>query len=195
MTQPVGIVRFVGHNGGGAAMDLANSLNKAIEIVKLNGSVAAEVGRDEQSLQPGLLFIAISGLAAGVSSLFHHGGFGGLVAAPIAAIVGYFIGVGILHLVATVFFGAKGDFMALLRAESHAAVIGWAGIVPFIGGILGLWHLPVTVVILQSVYGMPRDKAIATVAVIVGFFLLLGLALVLFFGALLGGLFGMGGMH
>ena len=35
---------------------------------------------------------------------------------------------------------------------------------------------------------MPRDKAIATVAVIAGFFLLLGLVLVLFFGALLGGL-------
>jgi hypothetical protein len=176
-------------------MDLASSLNKAIEIVKLNGSVAAEVGRDEQSLQPGLLFVAISGLAAGVSGLFHHGGIGGLIAGPIAAIVGTFVGVGILHLVATVFFGAKGDFLSLLRAESHAAVIGWAGIIPFIGAILGLWHLPVTVVILQNVYGMTREKAIATVAVIAGFVLLLGLALVLFFGVLLGGLLGMGGMH
>jgi len=176
-------------------MDLALSLNKAIEIVKLNGSVAGEVGRDEQSLQPGLVFVAISGLAAGVSALFQHGGVGGLIAAPIAAIVGTFVGVGILHLVATVAFGGKGDFMSLLRAESHAAIIGWAALIPFIGSILGLWHIPVTVVILENVYGMTRQKAIATVAVIAGFFLLFGLVLVLFFGALLGGLLGMGGMR
>ena len=112
---------------------------------------------------------------------------------PIMAIVGYFVGVGILHLVATLAFGAKGDFMSLLRAESHASIIGWAGIIPFIGTIVGLWHIPVTIVILESVYGMPRGKAIATVAVIAGFFLLLGLVLALFFGALLGGFFmGMG---
>jgi hypothetical protein len=177
-------------------MDLAGSLNKAIDIVKLNGPVAAEVGRDEQSLQPGLVFIAGSGLAAGLSTIFQHGGVGGLIAAPITAIIGYFVGVGILHLVATIAFGAKGDFMSLLRAESHASIIGWAQIVPFIGVIAGLWHIPVTVVILQNVYGMPREKAIGTVAVIAGFFLLLGLVLVLFFGALLGGLFmGMGGGH
>ena len=170
-------------------MDLAGSLNKAIEIVKLNGSVAAEVGRDEQSLKPGLVFIAGSGLAAGVWTLFRHGGVGGLIMMPITAILGYFVGVGILHLVATIAFGAKGDFMSLLRAESHASIIGWAQIIPFVGSLLGLWHIPVTIVILQNVYGMPREKAIATVAVIAGFFLLLGLVLALFFGALLGGLF------
>ncbi len=174
-------------------MDLAGSLNKAIEIVKLNGSVAAEVGRDERSLQPGLVFIAGSGLAAGIARILQHGGISGLIALPIAAIIGYFVGVGILHLVATIAFGGKGDFMSLLRAESHAAIIGWAGIVPFIGALLGLWHIPVTVVILENVYGMPRNKAIATVAVIAGFFLLLGLVMVMFFGVLLGGMFmGMG---
>lgn len=176
-------------------MDLKGSLNKAIEIVKLNGPVAAEVGRDEQSLQPGLIFIAASGLAAGIATIFQHGGIGGLIALPITMILGYFVGVGILHLVATLAFGGKGDFMSLLRAESHASIIGWAGIVPFIGALIGLWHIPVTVVILQNVYGMPRDKAIATVAVIAGFFLVLGLAMA-FFGVLLGGLFmGMGGGH
>jgi hypothetical protein len=177
-------------------MDLAGSLNKAIEIVKLNGSVAAEVGRDERSLQPGLVFIAASGLAAGIGAIFRHGGIGGLISQPIAAIIGYFVGVGILHLVATIAFGGKGDFMSLLRAESHASILGWAGIIPFVGAIVALWHIPVTIVILQNVYGMPRDKAIATVAVIAGFFLLLGLVLVLFFGALLGGLFmGLGAGH
>jgi hypothetical protein len=177
-------------------MDLAGSLNKAIEIVKLNGSAAAEVGRDGQALQPGLVFIAGSGLAAGIAAIFQHGGIGGLISMPILAIAGYFVGVGILHLVATIAFGAKGDFMSLLRAESHASILGWAGIIPVVGTLVGLWHLPVTVVILQSVYGMPRDKAIATVAVIAGFFLLLGLLLVLFFGALLGGIFmGLGAGH
>jgi hypothetical protein len=168
-------------------MDLAGSLKRAIEIVKLNGPVAAEVGRDEQALQPGLIFVAASGLAMGIAGLASHGGIGGLITGPIAALIGYAVGVGILHLVATILFGGKGDYLSLLRAESHAAIIGWAGIIPFVGGLLGLWHLPVSVVILQNVYGMPREKAIATVAVIAGFFLLLGLVSVLFFGALLGG--------
>jgi len=177
-------------------MDLAGSLNKAIEIVKLNGAVAAEVGRDEQSLQPGLVFIAASGLAAGISAIFQHGGIGGLIAMPIMAIAGYFVGVAILHLVATILFGAKGDFMALLRAESHASIIGWAGIIPVIGAIVGLWHFPVSVVILQNVYGMPREKAIGTVAVIAGFFLVFGLVVAMFFGALIGGfLAGMAAGH
>lgn len=175
-------------------MDLAASLKKAIEIVKLNGPVAADVGRDEQALQPGLLFIAVSGLAAALSGLSGHGGIGALISGPIAAVVGYFVGVAILHFVATILFGAKGDYLALFRAESHASIIGWAGIIPFVGAIVGLWHLPVSVVILQNVYGMPRDKAIATVAVIAGFFLLVGLVSVMVFGALLGGfLMGMRG--
>jgi hypothetical protein len=168
-------------------MDLAGSLKKAIEIVKLNGPVAAEVGADEQSLQPGLIIVAAAGLASGIGGLAMHGGIGGLISGPIAALIGYAVGVGILHLVATMIFGGKGDYLSLLRAESHAALIGWAGIIPFVGGLLGLWHLPVSVVILQNVYGMPREKAIATVAVIAGFFLLLGLVTVIFFGALLGG--------
>ncbi len=172
-------------------MDFAASLKRAVEIVKLNGAVASQVGGDAQSLQPGLIFIAIGGLAAGIAG---RSGFGGLVFAPIAGLIGYAVGVGILHLVATTFFGGKGEYLSLLRAESHASILGWAGIVPFLGALVGFWHLPVSVVILQSVYGMPREKAIATVAVIVGFFLLVGAVLAVFFGALLGG-FLMGGMH
>jgi len=168
-------------------MDLAGSLKKAIEIVKLNGPVAAEVGRDEQSLQPGLIFIAGSGLAVGIAGLARQGGIAGLISGPIGALIGYAIGVGILHLVATIFFGGKGDYLSLFRAESHASIIGWAGIIPFVGWLVGFWHLPVSVVILQNVYGLPREKAIATVAVIAGFFVLLAVLSVLLFGALLGG--------
>lgn len=163
-------------------MDFVGSLKKAVEIVKLNGAVAAEVGADEQSLQPGLIIVAVGGALTGL-----FGGIGGIIGGAIAALIGSAVGVGILHLVATVFFGGKGDYITLFRAESHAAIIGWAGFIPFLGALVGLWHLPVSVAILQSVYGMPRDKAIATVAVIAGFFLLLGLVAVLFFGALIGG--------
>lgn len=163
-------------------MDFAGSLKKAVEIVKLNGGVAAEVGADEQALQPGLAIVAAGGALTGI-----HGGLGGMIGGAIAALIGTAIGVGILHLVATIFFGGKGDYLALFRAESHAALLGWAGFIPFLGPLIGLWHLPVSVTILQSVYGMPRDKAIATVAVIAGFFIVLTLVTVVFFGALIGG--------
>jgi len=164
-------------------MDFVGSLKKAVEIVKLNGAVAAEVGADEQSLQPGLIIVAVGGAVTGI-----FGGLGGIIGGAIAALIGSAVGVGILHLVATVFFGGRGDYVSLFRAESHAAIIGWAGFIPFLGALIGLWHLPVSVVILQGVYGMSREKAIATVAVIVGFFVALMLLSVLFFGVLLGGL-------
>jgi hypothetical protein len=172
---------------GEGDVDLAGSLRKAIDIVKLNGPVAAEVARDEQSFGPGLIFVAAAGLAGAIGGLRHGGG--GLISGPIAAIIGYFIGVGILHFVATVFFGGKGEYLALFRAESHAAILGWAGIIPFIGWLVGLWHLPVTVVILENVYGMTREKAVLTVVVIVGFFVLLGVVMAMFFAAFFAALF------
>ena len=64
-------------------MDIVGSLKRAIEIVKLNGSVAAEVGADGQSLQPGLVLAAIGGALTGVL-----GGPGGLIAGAIAGLVG-----------------------------------------------------------------------------------------------------------
>lgn len=171
-------------------MDLAGSLKRAIEILKLNGAAAAQVGRDPASLPPGLVFVAVAGAAG---ALGGRGGLGGMIAGSVGSVIACAVGVGILHLVATVLFGAKGDYVALLRAESHAAVLGWAGIVPVVGALAGLWHLPVSVVILQSVYGMAREKAIGTVAVVVGLFLLVGAVFAVFFGALLGG-FLMGAM-
>lgn len=172
-------------------MDFAGYLKKAIEIVKLNGSVAAEIAKDEQAFTPGLVFIAAGGLAAGISGLvFSHGHVGGVIGGPIMAVIGYFIGVGILHVVATSFFGGKGEYMELFRAEASASIIGWAALLPFIGALAGLWHLPVSVIILENVYQMPRQKAIATVAVIFGFFLCLGILMAFVFGAFLGAFLG-----
>jgi hypothetical protein len=172
-------------------MDLAGYLKKAIEIVKLNGETAAAVGRDELAFGPGLVFVAASGVATGAGNLLlHRGSVGGIVGGAIGAIAGYFVGVGILHLVATLLFGAKGDYLSLFRAESMASILGWAMLVPFVGVLAGLWHFPVSVVILQNVYGMPREKAIATVGVIFGVFLLLGFLMFLMMGALFAGFLG-----
>lgn len=169
-------------------MDIAGSFKRAIEILKLNGAVAVEVARDERALAPGLVFVAVSGAAGAL------GGGGGVGAAlftgPIAAVLMSFVGVGILHLSATVLFGARGDYMALYRVQAHAAVLNWAAVVPFVGPLVGLWGIPVSVVILEHVYGMPRPKAMGAVAVVVGLFLLLGVAAFVMLGALMGGLLG-----
>lgn len=167
-------------------MDFAGYLRKGVQIVRLDGDAAAEAARDEQALAPGLAFIAIGGAALGVSNLLlRHGTIGGVIGGPVGALVGYFAGVGILHLVATVFFGGRGEYLALLRAEALASILSWAGVFPVLGALASLWHLPVTVVILERVYAMPRARAIATVGAIVGFFLLLGLIASAFFGAAL----------
>jgi hypothetical protein len=73
-------------------MDLAGSLNKAIEIVKLNGTVAAEVGGTRSRCSPAWLRRrerSGAGSPRSSSTAASAADF-----EPIRAIIGYFVGSG-----------------------------------------------------------------------------------------------------
>ena len=61
--------------------------------------------------------------------------------------------------------------MEYFRAESHAAILGWLGllvaIIPFLKVIIGIlttiWGIVVSVVILENVHKLTRGKAIVVV--------------------------------
>ncbi|MBI1865311.1 MAG: YIP1 family protein [Nitrospirae bacterium] len=174
-------------------MDIKAYIMRAIEIVKLNGDAAKEAAADEQGLVPGILVVAVGGLASGISSLLFHHSVSAIIVSPIVAVVFSFIGVGIVHLLASL-FGGKGDYLSLYRAMSLANIVSWARIIPIIGGLAGLWMIPMTVIILERVHELERGKAIAVVAILIGAVILLFMLAVLLFGAMLAGLFGMSRM-
>ena len=82
-------------------IDFVNSVKQAIEIVKLNGKVAENVSKDKNATLMGVLIIIIGGILGQITGLNI------LVIIPslVILIIGYFIVVGILHIVARLFGG------------------------------------------------------------------------------------------
>jgi len=154
-------------------MDLKAYVMKGIELVKLNGEMAETVAADEEAFVPAVIFYAVGGLAAGIGAAFT-GSFSMIIYGPIAGVVFSFIGVGILYLIAKL-FGGTGDFVSYYRALGVGSLPQWAGIIPVLGGIVGLWTLPVAVIVTERVHKLPRGKAIAVVLIPVAVLLVLGI--------------------
>jgi len=164
-------------------IDFANSVKKAIEIVKLNGKVAENVSKDKNATLNGILIIVTG---AFLNQVLHLEIIT-IVSTLIIGIIGYFIVIGITHIVARL-FGGKAKYIEYFRAESHAAILGWLGIlaiIPFIGVIIniivGIWGFVVSVIILENVHKLARGKAI--IAVLLPIVVLVGLAAIAFFGS------------
>ncbi|HEX9638188.1 MAG TPA: YIP1 family protein [Acidobacteriota bacterium] len=154
-------------------MDFAGYVKKALELCKFNIPVYDQIATDPNAFTMGLIFLAIGGAAAALGSFAPLG----IVLYPIVMIVGFFIFMGILHLLATL-FGGSGDFMALFRIGSIGSIVNWPAVIPIIGWIVGLWLLPITVVAVERTYKLERGKAVLVVLIPVGVLLLIGSLLV-----------------
>lgn len=147
-------------------MKFGDYIKKGIEIAQLKKEVVQVLAADKEAFGPALGILAIGGVCGAIGAL----SLWGIIAMPIARVVGMFIVVAIMHFVATSFMGAKtGQFNGLFVPLSCASVVTWIGIIPFIGPILaslaGLWLLVVAVVVVEQVYQIDRTKAIIVVAV------------------------------
>ena len=96
-----------------------------------------------------------------------------------------------MHLLALL-FGGKARYIEYFRAESHAAILGWVGIIaitPFLGGIINIliavWGIVVNVIILENVHKLTRGKAIVVALLpVVLFMILIVVGSIAYFGAL-----------
>lgn len=171
-------------------MDFKKSVMNAIEIVKLNGSVMTKVAADKDATGMGVLIIAIAGVAAAIGALNPFG----IIMMPIAYLIGTFIGIGIIHLLAKL-FGGKAKFSEFYRTSSHAYVVNWIAIIPILGpmvsGIAGLWNLVVTVFVLKNVHKLTTGKAVVVVLIPVVIAIIIGVvaaaAIIAMFAGVLGG--------
>jgi hypothetical protein len=177
-------------------VDLGKAVQRAIRIVQLDRAAISEVAGDEAATIEGVIIVAIAGLAAGIGGARQH--VAGIVAVPIAAIIGSFIGAGVLYLVGLLVRPPNWDFMQLYRALAHASIVSWVDfvrIVPVVGGLVAMlaaiYHIVVTVVCVQTVGRCDLGKAI--IIVVIPVVVCCGLAAVAFFtvGAAIMGMIGL----
>jgi hypothetical protein len=150
-------------------MDFKLALARAWAIVTLNKEAAREVAADENALVPALVITAIGGFLGSLITMNPAA----WIATLVLALVGLAVGTAILHLLALL-FGGQGSWTGLFKALGHGSgLVSWAGIVPIIGGLIGLWSIPVAVISVEELYGLGRGKAIAVVLIPVVFLMTL----------------------
>ena len=168
-------------------MTFIDSVKQAIEIVKLNGKAAVNISKDKNATLMGISIIAVGSVLVVLGETPIK--FTLVILAPIATIIFYFIGVGIMHVLALL-FGGKAKYMEYFRAESYSSILGWLGIltlIPYLGGIVtflaSIWGIVVSIVILENVHKLSRGKAIIVVLIpVVVLILLVTIGALAYFG-------------
>lgn len=171
-------------------MSFGDYLKKGWEIVKLKGEAIDELAHDEKAFGPAVGIIAISGACWAIGALQPLG----IIYMPILRLIGFFIFTGIVHLVAGILFGGKGEFKQFFSPIGCAAFITWVAIIPlagpfFFGWLAGLWLLVPSVLTVERVYGLDRGKAVVSVLapvilalIVFGIFALIGLSMLAILG-------------
>ena len=165
-------------------MDYATYLQKGIQILQLDGSVVADVSKDEDALVPALVFFALAGLANGAAQF----SFRGMIFGAIVATLLSFVMVGLLNVLARL-FGGDANFLELYRSLGVAAPLFWVLAVPMLGPFLGflavLYYCVVAELVVERTAELPRPNSIAVIALLVGVSLFLFLVFLALVGSLL----------
>jgi hypothetical protein len=113
------------------------------------------------------VFAILSGIFALIGGRQGIGGFiGSLILAPIGAVIGLFIGAGILHLLVMLIVGSgNSGFEATLRVGAYASVVNLVSWVPFIGWIASLYGIYLGIVGIREVHATTTGKAALVVLI------------------------------
>jgi hypothetical protein len=131
---------------------------RVIGAAKLDVHIYEEVEKDRTSMGQAVTVVVLSAVAAGIGSV--GGGFGGLIAVTLAALVGWFIWGWLTYLIGTKLLpepGTKADPGEMLRTIGFSAAPGVLrifGFVPLLGGpislIASIWMLVAMVVAVRQ---------------------------------------------
>jgi hypothetical protein len=156
-------------------MNIGQIIEKALNIIQLKEEDIKEVSEKEEYFPWGVLIVAVAGLASSIGTMDF---FPGIITGPVMAVIGFFIGVGILFLIARL-FGGTGSYMAYFRPLSYADILMWVSVIPFIGVFLSMvasiWLIVVSIKITQIVHNMDLPKAaiVVLIPIVVVFVLVL----------------------
>lgn len=140
----------------------------------LNPLIFAVICYEVYTILGGILRVAGLGTDMGIGEFL-----GALVLGPLFAVIGLFIGAGILHLLVMLFVGAgHAGFEGTLRVVAYAAVTSLASWLPYIGWIASLYGVYLAIVGVREVHTTTTGKAALVVLVPVAVILLLVLLLI-----------------
>jgi hypothetical protein len=145
-------------------MDFKGYLSKGIELIKLSRPAADELAQDPGAFNAGMLFVAIAGLARGIGVTFLSFGIGAptIIFWPIVIVLMSFVHVFILFIIAKV-LGGTGSYRSYYGALGVGCMPAWSTIVPFLGSILMLWTIPVSVIVTERVHKLSTARAVIVV--------------------------------
>ncbi len=110
-----------------------------------------------------------------------------LVGAIFGLVIGSFISAGILHLALMIVGGANRGYETTFRVAVYASgTTVYAQLIPFAGGLIAtVWNLVLNCIGLARAHETSTGKAIAAVALVIGFFLLLVIGAIVLFGSVI----------
>ena len=164
---------------------------QGVEILKLNSQAAENVSKDPKATNYALLYVVLAGVASAIGTLNPFG----IVIMPIVMLVGFFVSMGILHLLAKL-FGGQASFKEYYRAMGVGYVGTWIAVIPILGpllsGLVSLWYIVVNVVVLKAVHKLTTFKAVLVLLIPLIIFGVLGVMLAAVFATMFAGLLGSG---
>jgi len=171
-------------------------IQRILGVFKLNVATFEEIEHDQGATGEAalvvLLVAILSGLGNGIGSSVGGSFFKGFITAAVGALLGWVIWSVVSWFVGTKFFGGQADLGEMLRVIGYAYSPQILGIIPCIGGIVGMiWSLIAGFVAIRQ--GLDLDNTKTFFTVVVGFILYVAVLFILGlilggFGALLGGL-------
>jgi hypothetical protein len=133
----------------------------------------------------------VSAILGGIIGLaFSSRGFGGfiggIILAPIGAVIGLFIGAGIIHLLVMLIIGSRNaGYEGTFRVAAYSSVVNLVSWIPLIGWIASLYGIYLAIIGIREVHTTTTGKAALVVLIPVAVVLLLVLILVVLVGAAL----------
>ena len=160
---------------------------KRIErVVKFDKGIFKEI-RDDKNAMPGAVVVLL--LASIIGSIWSIlASFGlALIGVVIFTPIGWFIGTGILHIIAKL-FGGKSTFEGYLKVTAYAEAPTALGVIPLIGTFVGgIWSLIILIAATRDAHELSTGKAVLVVlipAIIVAIIIILLIALLIPFSAM-----------
>ncbi|MCD6137722.1 MAG: hypothetical protein J7J91_03920 [Deltaproteobacteria bacterium] len=129
-------------------------VRKAVEVVKLNRAVMAEVAADMNVIRFGLAVTAIGGAVA----VLPYTNIRGIIVAAVYSIAALFLFAGFVHVMAG-YSGGKQEFMGFVRVIALSGIIDWVAVVPVIGLFATTWSVVIAVVAARQIYDLRRGRA------------------------------------
>ena len=156
-------------------MDLKHYLKKGFDLILLKGEAAEEIARDERAFGPGLLIALIAFFCLAIGKyLVEPIPFLSVLIAPIGYLILFTAGIFVIHIIALL-FGGQGSLVALHRAASVAAVLGWTMLIPKVGWVPMVWYVPMLWRILEKTHSLKRSHAVRSTllsfAIVLNFYL------------------------